>query len=460
MDSVHDSNHNYEQNDHKGGNNMRREYRDRIQRNDMNDRSRPQMPDRRKDPVKERLANVSGPTTNLQIKEGNEPKKFTGRCRLFVGNLPNTITEEEFTAMFKPYGETAEVFLNISKGFGFVKLDTRQHAEAAKAALDFSLKDGKYLRVRFATHGAALKVKNLNPWVSNELLETAFSIFGDVERAVVIVDDRGRPVGEGIVEYARKQSAQQALKRCTDGCFILTRESREERRKDDKLAPIRELCELFIAKCSSLYTPGTNCTIDESLLNFRGRCGFKQYIPNKPAKYGIKVFVLADSATYYFLTGKICIGKDSNYDPNFSVPTNVVLELVKPIENTNRNITTDNCSLRPVLVEPLEQRDEEDGLPEKNFQKNMPEYQKEREMGPRLAEPGSFEFDYANRWKQLYKVEKQKRDNLDKEIMASRRRLDEQMEDSLYEHETNMLREKLRQLEEQSTYYQREREMR
>ncbi|UYV73240.1 hypothetical protein LAZ67_10002320 [Cordylochernes scorpioides] len=120
------------------------------------------------------------------------------------------------------------------------------------------------------------------------------------------------------------------------------RESREERRKDDKLAPIRELWELFIAKCSSLYTPGTNCTIDESLLNFRGRCGFKQYIPNKPAKYGIKVFALADSATYYFLTGKIYIGKDSNYDPNFSVPTNVVLELIKPIENTNRNITTDN----------------------------------------------------------------------------------------------------------------------
>ncbi|UYV71053.1 hypothetical protein LAZ67_8001550 [Cordylochernes scorpioides] len=134
------------------------------------------------------------------------------------------------------------------------------------------------------------------------------------------------------------------------------RESREERRKDDKLAPIRELCELFIAKCSSLYTPGTNCTIDESLLNFRGRCGFKQYIPNKPAKYGIKVFVLADSATYYFLTGKIYIGKDSNYDPNFSVPTNVVLELVKPIENTNRNITTDNWYTSYELAMELKKR--------------------------------------------------------------------------------------------------------
>lgn len=101
--------------------------------------------------------------------------------------------------------------------------DTRQNAENAKAALDFKMKDGKSLRVRFATHGAALKVKNLSSWVSNELLETSFSIFGDVERAVVIVDDRGRPIGEGIVEYARKQSAQLALKRCEEGCFLLTR---------------------------------------------------------------------------------------------------------------------------------------------------------------------------------------------------------------------------------------------
>ncbi|GBP30200.1 hypothetical protein EVAR_94508_1 [Eumeta japonica] len=39
---------------------------------------------------------------------------------------------------------------------------------------------------------------------------------------------------------------------------------------------------------------GTMCaeiTLDEQLLAFRGRCAFRQYIPNKPAKYGIKVFV-------------------------------------------------------------------------------------------------------------------------------------------------------------------------
>lgn len=76
--------------------------------------------------------------------------------------------------------------------------------------------------MRFATHGAALTVKNLPQFVSNELLEEAFSMFGPIERAIVIVDDRGRPTGKGIVEFANKPSARKALDRCGDGAFLLT----------------------------------------------------------------------------------------------------------------------------------------------------------------------------------------------------------------------------------------------
>lgn len=43
------------------------------------------------------------------------------------------------------------------------------------------------------------------------MLEEAFSQFGQVERAVVIVDDRGRSTERGIVEFARKSSAAKAL---------------------------------------------------------------------------------------------------------------------------------------------------------------------------------------------------------------------------------------------------------
>lgn len=50
----------------------------------------------------------------------------------------------------------------------------------------------------------------------------AFSVFGEVDRAVVIVDDRGKATGEGIVEFARKNSAQFAIRKCCEGCFFIT----------------------------------------------------------------------------------------------------------------------------------------------------------------------------------------------------------------------------------------------
>lgn len=49
-------------------------------------------------------------------------KTYTQRCRLFVGNLPADITEDEFKRLFAKYGEPGEVFINKGKGFGFIKL--------------------------------------------------------------------------------------------------------------------------------------------------------------------------------------------------------------------------------------------------------------------------------------------------------------------------------------------------
>jgi len=70
--------------------------------------------------------------------------------------------------------------------------------------------------------------------------------------------------------------------------------TRAQRRADDKLAPIRNIYDKFVAACEANYTPGTGCAVDESLHGFRGMCSFMQYIPNKQSKYVIKVYVLAD----------------------------------------------------------------------------------------------------------------------------------------------------------------------
>lgn len=69
------------------------------------------------------------------------------------------------------------------------------------------------------------------------------------------------------------------------------RATRQERQAlaDDKLAPFRDLWSLFQLQRPKFYIPGPNLCVKEQLVAFRGRCGFRQYIPSKPAEYGIKI---------------------------------------------------------------------------------------------------------------------------------------------------------------------------
>ncbi len=66
--------------------------------------------------------------------------------------------------------------------------------------------------------------------------------------------------------------------------------TREDRKVTDKLAAVRYLIEKFNGKLTKHYRLSETVTIDEMLDAFRGRCGFRQYIPNKPAKYGLKPY--------------------------------------------------------------------------------------------------------------------------------------------------------------------------
>lgn len=169
----------------------------------------------------DKLSQISGPTYELKPLDYVE-KKFSGRTRMYVGNIPPKTTEEEIKSLFEPFGETSEIFLNKEKNFAFVKMDYRYNAEKAKCSLNGYLMKGKYLKVRFAPNGSTIKVKNLDDFVTNELLHLSFSIFGEIDRCVVIVDDKGKPTGEGLVEYARKTSATLAFQKCSDACFFLT----------------------------------------------------------------------------------------------------------------------------------------------------------------------------------------------------------------------------------------------
>merc|ERR1719347_170654 len=122
------------------------------------------------------------------------------------------------------------------------------------------------------------------------------------------------------------------------------------------------------------------------------------------------------------------------------------------------------ASLRPVIVELIEETDDEDGLQEKNLPKRSQEFVMEREVGPRFAEPGSFEYEYGQKWKQLYDMKKQKLEALEREMKLEEDKLIAQMEYARYEHETEALKQQLQQREQErertkSMWEAREQEM-
>ncbi len=68
----------------------------------------------------------------------------------------------------------------------------------------------------------------------------------------------------------------------------------------DRLGKIRPLLELIQSRCAAIYKPSKHLAIDEAMIKFQGRSSLKQYMPQKPIKRGIKVWVLADSSNGYF----------------------------------------------------------------------------------------------------------------------------------------------------------------
>ena len=117
--------------------------------------------------------------------------------------------------------------------------------------------------------------------------------------------------------------------------------TRSARREKDKFAPMREVWNKLNINLTKYYIPGKNLTIDEQLVPFRGRVSFRQYIPSKPDKYGMKIWWICDSETSYPLLGIPYLGKEGlNRGQNLG--EKVVLELCQRYERTNRNITFDN----------------------------------------------------------------------------------------------------------------------
>ena len=111
----------------------------------------------------------------------------------------------------------------------------------------------------------------------------------------------------------------------------------------------------------SFVCPSRKISGDETMVGHRGRFGALQYISNKPEKYGIKAFTLADSASGYMLNILVYTGADTleETDPNYNTlpqPGRVVLHLLQPYLDKGYHVYADRYYTSIPLANALEQR--------------------------------------------------------------------------------------------------------
>jgi hypothetical protein len=108
---------------------------------------------------------------------------------------------------------------------------------------------------------------------------------------------------------------------------------------------MQQLQQLF----SSSYLPTQVLTVDEAMVGFKGRSEMKQYIKNKPTKWGYKVWCLICSS--YLLAFEVYEGKKCS--TSSSSPDSAVFNLTHNYQHHNHILYMDRGFTSPVLLDEL-----------------------------------------------------------------------------------------------------------
>lgn len=109
----------------------------------------------------------------------------------------------------------------------------------------------------------------------------------------------------------------------------------------DRLYKVRPVMEAMTDLFPKYKHPAPSQTIDEGMIAFKGRVSYLQYMPDKPCKRGVKVFIRCDSETGYMHRFEIYLGKSRTVGPQ-GLYFDVIDNLTKDIRWKNHRLYTDN----------------------------------------------------------------------------------------------------------------------
>jgi hypothetical protein len=119
----------------------------------------------------------------------------------------------------------------------------------------------------------------------------------------------------------------------------------------DKMGQVHWLVDEIREACMRKYCLGKYLTVDEMMILYKGSYRpARQYLPNKPCQWGIKVLYLADSTTKYVYNFEIYCGRNDEaigggapmVHGEGGLAKEVVLRLVSGLEGKGHVVVTDN----------------------------------------------------------------------------------------------------------------------
>ena len=89
------------------------------------------------------------------------------------------------------------------------------------------------------------------------------------------------------------------------------------------------------------YRPHRELSINEGMAKFKERCSVKQSFTSKPAKFGLKVWMICDPSNGYCLGYQVYIGKQERREKTHAAGYQVAMDLIQPFFNKGHHVYFD-----------------------------------------------------------------------------------------------------------------------
>ena len=140
---------------------------------------------------------------------------------------------------------------------------------------------------------------------------------------------------------------------CINAFLHISTSRQEAENHSNPLRKIFPLHNHIKTRCTQLYQPLRELSVDERMVRSKARSHFRQYIRNKPTKWGFKYWVLADSMGYTLDLNLYCCQRGASTPSGHGLSYDVVKTLITPYQDQGYFLFMDNFYTSPVLFQDL-----------------------------------------------------------------------------------------------------------